>query len=87
MFLVDALRLHERIDEEQGAGGIAAYVMTTLEQLVLVHVIKALFDTKPSVLDQILFIKDGPLAFFGQTAPLSKPIQARWFSQKSTGPK
>lgn len=75
LFLVDALRLHERIDEEQGAGGIAAYVMTTLEQLVLVHVIKALFDTKPSILGEILFIKDGPLAFFGQTAPLSKPMR------------
>lgn len=75
LFLIDALRLHERIDEEQGAGGIAAYVMTTLEQLVLVHVIKALFDTKPSILGEILFIKDGPLAFFGQTAPLSKPMR------------
>jgi hypothetical protein len=75
VFLVDALRLHERIDEEQGASGIAGYVMTTLEQLVLVHVIKALFETKPSILSEILFIKDGPLAFFGQTAPLSKPMR------------
>ena len=75
LFLVDALRLHERIDEEQGAGGIAGYVMTTLEQLVLVHVIKALYDTKPAILAEILFIKDGPLAFFGQTAPLSKPMR------------
>jgi hypothetical protein len=75
LFLVDALRLHERIDEEQGAGGIAGYVMTTLEQIVLVHVIKALFDTKPAILGEILFIKDGPLAFFGQTAPLSKPMR------------
>jgi hypothetical protein len=75
IFLADALRLHERIDEEQGAGGIAGYVMTTLEQLVLVHVIKALLDTKPSILGEILFIKDGPLAFFGQTAPLSQPMR------------
>jgi hypothetical protein len=75
LFLIDSLRLHERIDEEQGAGGIAAYVMTTLEQLVLVHVIKALFETKPAILGEILFIKDGPLAFFGQTAPLSKPMR------------
>ncbi len=75
VFLVDALRLHERINEEQGASGIAGYVMTTLEQLVLVHVIKALLETKPSILSEILFIKDGPLAFFGQTAPLSKPMR------------
>jgi hypothetical protein len=75
LFLIDALRLHERIDEEQGASGIASYVMTTLEQIVLVHVIKALYETKPRMLGEVLFIKDGPLAFFGQTAPLSGPMR------------
>jgi hypothetical protein len=75
LFIVDALRLHERIDEEQGASGIAGYVMTTLEQVVLVHLIKALHETKPAFLSEVLFIKDGPLAFFGQTAPLSKPMR------------
>jgi hypothetical protein len=75
LYLVDALRLHERIDEEQGASGIAGYVMTTLEHVVLVHVIKALFETKPAFLAEVLFLKDGPLAFFGQTAPLSKPMR------------
>lgn len=69
------MRLHERIDEEQGASGIASYVMTTLEQIVLVHVIKALYETKPAMLSEVLFIKDGPLAFFGQTAPLCKPMR------------
>jgi hypothetical protein len=76
LFLVDALRLHERIDEEQGASGIASYVMTTLEQIVLVHVIKALLETKPELLGEVLFIKDGPLAFFGMTSPLSKPMRS-----------
>jgi hypothetical protein len=75
IFLIDALRLHERIDEEQGASGIASYVMTSLEQIVLVHVIKALLETKPDLLGEVLFIKDGPLAFFGMTAPLSKPMR------------
>lgn len=75
IFLVDALRLHERVDEEQGAGGILSYVMTSLEQLILVHVIKALWDMNPQVLREVMFIKDGPLAFFGQTAPLSRPMR------------
>lgn len=75
IYLVDALRLHERIDEEQGASGITSYVMTMLEQIVLVHLIKALWDLKPELLREVLFIKDGPLAFFGQTAPLSKPMR------------
>ena len=75
VLLIDALRLHERIDEEQGAGGIAGYVITALEQVVLVHVIKALHDIKPAMLREILFLKDGPLGFFGPTAPLSKPMR------------
>jgi hypothetical protein len=75
IYLVDSLRLHERVDEEQGAAGITSYVMTLLEQVVLVHVLKALWDLKPTFLREILFIKDGPLAFFGQTAPLSKPMR------------
>lgn len=75
VYLIDALRLHERMDEEQGASGISGYVMTTLEQIVLVHVIKALFETKPAFLSEVLFIKDGPLGFFGQTSPLSKPMR------------
>jgi NurA domain len=76
VFLVDALRLHERVDEEHGAGGISGYVMTALEQLVLVHIVKALYELKPDFLRRIVFIKDGPLAFFGPTAPLSKPMRA-----------
>jgi NurA domain len=75
IYMIDAFRLHERIDEDQGASGITSYVMTLLEQLVLVHVIKALWELKPAFLREILFIKDGPLAFFGQTAPLSKPMR------------
>jgi hypothetical protein len=75
IYMIDALRLHERIDEEQGAGGITSYVMTVLEHIVLVHLVKALWELKPAFLREILFIKDGPLAFFGQTAPLSKPMR------------
>jgi hypothetical protein len=75
IFVVDVLRLHERIDEEQGASGIASYVITTLEQIVLVHVMKALLETKPDLLREVLFIKDGPLAFFGMTSPVSKPMR------------
>jgi hypothetical protein len=75
IYLVDALRLHERVDEEQGAGGVLGYVMTTLEHIVLAHLVKTLWELKPEVLGEVIFIKDGPLAFFGQTAPLSQPMR------------
>lgn len=75
ILLVDALRFHERIDEDQGAGGIVSYVMTTIEHIVLAHLVKTLWELKPDALSEVLFIKDGPLAFFGQTAPISQPMR------------
>jgi hypothetical protein len=76
VYLTDAFRLHERIDEELGAGGISAYVMTMLEQLVLVHLFHSILERlKPSLMRNILFIKDGPLAFFGLVAPLYRPMR------------
>lgn len=76
IYLIDVFRLHEAVDNEQGAGGIVSYVMMLLEQMLLVHLIKTVFDTKKDMLPEILFVKDGPLAFFGQTANMHKPM--RW---------
>lgn len=75
IYLTDVFRLHEAIDNELGAGGILAYVTTLLEQIILVHLIRAILKTKPAMLNEILFIKDGPLAFFGQTANMHKPMR------------
>lgn len=87
VYLADGLRLYERIDDEQGAGGIMTYLLTTLEQLVLVHIIRTLLALKPAVLREILLIKDGPLAFFGNVAPLRKPMQQlmAWLGTKDGG--
>jgi hypothetical protein len=75
IYLTDVFRLHEAIDNEIGAGGILAYVMTTFEQLVIVHLIHLILKTKPDLLSHVLFIKDGPLAFFGQTANMHTPMR------------
>ncbi len=76
VYLTDVFRLQERIDEELGAGGISAYVMTMLEQLVLIHLFYNIIERlKPSLMRSILFIKDGPLAFFGLVAPLCRPMR------------
>jgi hypothetical protein len=37
--------------------------------------VKTVWDLKPQALSEVLFIKDGPLAFFGQTSPLSQPMR------------
>jgi DNA-directed RNA polymerase subunit RPC12/RpoP len=75
IYLTDVFRLHEAIDDELGASGIPGYVTTTIEQIILVHLIKLILKTKPKLLDEVLFIKDGPLAFFGQTANMHKPMR------------
>lgn len=76
VFLTDVFRLHERIDDELGARGILSYVMTMLEQLVLVHLIYTILERlQPSLMRRILFVKDGPLAFFGVVSPLHRPMR------------
>lgn len=75
IYLTDVLRLHEAIDNELGAGGILGYLTTSIEQIIIVYLIKQMLNIKPSLLTQTLFVKDGPLAFFGQTANLHKPMR------------
>jgi len=75
IFLTDVFRLHEAIDDELGAGGVISYTMNLIEHLLVLHVIRLILKTKPDVLKETLFIKDGPLAFFGQTANLYKPTR------------
>ena len=76
LYLTDVFRLHEAVDNEIGAGGVLGYLTTTVEQMLVIHLIRLILKTKPSLLRQVLFVKDGPLAFFGQTANMHKPVRA-----------
>jgi hypothetical protein len=69
------LRLHERIDEQVGAGGILGYLTTTIEQLMVVHILRLIAQRRPSALENLIIVKDGPLAFFGVTANLHAPMR------------
>ena len=75
IYLTDVFRLHEAIDEDQGAAGILGYVTRLIEQLILVHFIKSILQLQPSLLEEFLFIADGPLSFSGQTANMHKPMR------------
>ncbi|WP_289422282.1 DNA double-strand break repair nuclease NurA, partial [Thomasclavelia cocleata] len=68
IYLTDVFRLHEVIDNELGAGGVLGYLCTTIEQLIIVYLIKEILNTKAALLKETLIVKDGPLAFFGQPA-------------------
>lgn len=75
IYLTDIFRLHEAIDEEQGAMGILGYLIRLIEQFILVHYIKYIYKSQPKLLNNFLFIADGPLGFFGQTANMHKPMR------------
>lgn len=75
IYLADVLRLHELVDDEQGASRVTSYLLSALETLVLVNVIHALWEMKPILLREFLFIKDGPLALFGQVFTLTDPLR------------
>ncbi|HCL78448.1 MAG TPA: NurA domain-containing protein [Synergistaceae bacterium] len=76
IYLTDVFRLHEAIDNELGAGGILGYITTTVEQMTIVFLIHQILNLQPSLLKSCLIIKDGPLAFFGQTANMYKPMRS-----------
>lgn len=70
IFLTDIFRLHEVIDEESGAAGILGYLANVIEHTIIIHIIRQLLRQRPATLNKVLFIKDGPTGFFGQTARL-----------------
>lgn len=76
ILITDVFRFHEVIDNEIGAGGILGYLTNILEHFNIIHTIKYVLENQPERLRRILFIKDGPLAFFGQTAGLHKPMRS-----------
>jgi hypothetical protein len=76
VYLTDVLRLHEKIDEETGATGIVGHLLSAVDQLLLLHVMRLIHQQHPAALARCLFLRDGPLAFFGQTANLHAPFRS-----------
>lgn len=76
LFPTDALRIHERFNDESGSNGEAfGYVRGVWEHLLLIHLLRCFeqrnwFDR----LSSIAFFLDGPLAVFGPPAWLSASI-------------
>lgn len=75
IFLTDVFRLHEIIDDDFGASGIVGYLINLVEHFILIDYIKSVYYRRKSALNEVLFIKDGPLGFFGQTANMHKPMR------------
>lgn len=63
IYLTDIFRFHEVIDEEFGASGILGYISRLIEQLILFHYIRIIYQKKSGALDDFIFISNGPLSF------------------------
>lgn len=75
VFLTDVFRFHEVVDDNLGATGIIGYLINLIEQIIIIHTIKLVIQLRKDLLSHILFLKDGPLAFFGQTANMHEPMR------------
>lgn len=75
LFLTDVFRLHEVVDEDLGASGIIGYLRNLIEHFILLDAIRGVLRRQKSAFSNVLFIKDGPLGFFGQTANMHEPMR------------
>ena len=75
VYLTDVFRLHEVVDEEHGAGGMLGYLTRLIEQLILVHFMRFILKHQKRLMNEFLFIVDGPLSFSGQTANMNAPMR------------
>ena len=74
IYLTDVFRINELVIDN-AAQGITSYIMNLLEQFILINYIHFLQESAPTLLKESLFIKDGPLAFFGVTNKISTPMR------------
>lgn len=51
------------------------YLRNLIEHFILIDTIKGIYKRKKNSLNEVLFIKDGPLGFFGQTANMHEPMR------------
>ncbi len=70
VYLSDYLSLHALVNEVSGASGIVSFFCNVIEQLYIVEIIRHFYNEDIKILSEIVFIKDGPLAFFSKTFKL-----------------
>ena len=73
----DALRAHEAFREHGTNLEACGRVLSVAERLILFTLLGHLQLRRPSALGQLSFITDGPLALFGEVAPIKRPLLRR----------
>jgi len=82
----DVLRLHEAFNPEGSNLEVLGRTLSAIEHLVVAGVALTVLDDAPAMLPECAFIVDGPLAKFGETAPLRLGLLGVWryIAQKLT---
>jgi hypothetical protein len=75
VYLSDVFELTKTVSDEIGAECILGNLATFIEQIILVHYMRQILKKNPKVLEEVLFIKDGSLAFFDVSFKLRKPMR------------
>ena len=75
LYLTDIFTLHNSVDDEIGIGETAAIILL-LEQMILSTCNTYYTNNNPQLLKETLFIKDGPLAYFGNSSKMYTPMRA-----------
>ena len=75
LYLTDIFTIHNAVDDEIGISETGSITLL-LEQILLVHLIRLIINNNPKLLKETLFIKDGPLAYFGNTSKMYTPMRA-----------
>jgi hypothetical protein len=77
LLATDALRVHEKFNVNGSNQEACGRVMSVAERLILLTLLGHLQARTPSALGQMAFITDGPLALFGEVAPIKRPLLRR----------
>jgi hypothetical protein len=75
VYPTDALRTHERVNQNQPNQTAITAIMNVIEHLILCGYLLYLHNQSPERLSRVGFIMDGPLAIFDTPAWLHEPIQ------------
>jgi hypothetical protein len=77
LLVTDALRAHEAFNENGSNQEACSRVLSVAERLILLILLGHLIERRRSLVGQMAFITDGPLALFGQVASIKGPLLRR----------
>jgi len=76
VYVTDALRIQEVFSEQGSNMECFNRLMSVLEHLLIIHIIRASHLSDPSIVANMNVIVDGPLAIFGEAARFHRSIMA-----------